>query len=427
MIQKKSQVLELSIESLSHEGKGVARHKGKVIFVEDAVPGDVLNADIDSSKRKMAMAHNVGLITVSEHRCEAKCRYFQQCGGCTQQHIDVDTQIEFKQKNLHQQLQRETSQILDSEIWQAPLVAEQWFYRHRIRMQRKGEALGFFQSKTNRLIDVSECLVIDQRLNDLLPPVRKLMKSISKRCTEVVLDVDSTGNLALMLVAKQPLQAGELESIKESDIAKTVSVFVHNGKTLQFSYPENAKALNITLNDVTINYWPWHFSQAHLKLNQQMIEQAISWLNIQKDDTVFDLFSGVGNFSLPLARACKKVVAIEGLDELTEQAQSNAMLNNLANTEFFTANLFEAKRWAERLSGSEKLVIDPPRAGALFLCEQIVKTKVKEVLYVSCNPATLARDSAVMLAAGFEIKKACVMDMFAHSNHIESMILFSRS
>ncbi|PMM33403.1 23S rRNA (uracil(1939)-C(5))-methyltransferase [Vibrio splendidus] len=418
------------VERMDHNGAGIAYQKNKPVFIDGALPGEQVVIQLTESKSKFSRAKLIKLLKPSELRLTPFCKHFNQCGGCHLQHLGYSSQVEHKSQSLtHLMGQYQTA---NTEVVE-PIVGDETGYRRRARISlfvdKKTQQLqfGFRKKQSKQIENITDCAVLDPRLNVLLPKLKSLLNTFS--------NLTSLGHVELVLGDTGPVMVlRHLKPLVEKDEQVLIALAKAEGATL-YTMPETDKLVRLvgdapaySETGVTLPFEPNHFIQVNQKVNQQMVAQAIEWLEPQADERVLDLFCGLGNFSLPIAQQSAFVVGVEGVDEMVQQATSNATLNQLSNTEFYQANLEEelsSQPWAKERF--DKILLDPARAGASGIVDQISGLGAKRVVYVSCNPATLARDSESLEKQGYQLAKLGMLDMFPHTSHLESMALFIKA
>lgn len=418
------------VERMDHNGAGIAYQKNKPVFIDGALPGEQVVIQLTESKSKFSRAKLIKLLKPSELRLKPFCKHFNQCGGCHLQHLGYASQVEHKSQSLtHLMSQYQTA---NTEVVE-PIVGDETGYRRRARISlfvdKKAQQLqfGFRKKQSKQIENITDCAVLDPRLNVLLPKLKSLLNTFSNLTSlgHVELVLGDTGSVMVLR---------HLKPLVEKDEQALIALAKAEGATL-YTMPETDKLVRLvgdapaySETGVTLPFEPNHFIQVNQKVNQQMVAQAIEWLEPQADERVLDLFCGLGNFSLPIAQQSAFVVGVEGVDEMVQQATSNATLNQLSNTEFYQANLEEelsSQPWAKERF--DKILLDPARAGASGIVDQISGLGAKRVVYVSCNPATLARDSESLEKQGYQLAKLGMLDMFPHTSHLESMALFIKA
>ena len=428
--------VRVTIEGLSHDGRGVARVDDKTVFVEGALAGEEVSF-LYVERRK---SYDVGAVSEvhmpSPDRVIPRCPHFGVCGGCVLQHMHEERQIEAKQQVLLDNFER-LGKVAPEQV-ATPLTGPHWGYRRKARLgiryvPKKGGALvGFRERRSPYIVDMHRCEVLHPTVGELIDPLRDLISGLDARSRiaqiEVAVDDSQT---ALAFRNLDPLSEGDRNKL-------TVFARDHNLRIyLQPSGPDSVIPLwpeSITLNyelasyDVRFRFLPTDFTQVNSDINRQMIDRALAWLEVSSDDRVLDLFCGLGNFTLPLARSCKEVVGVEGNRDLIARARENAIENALENVEFHVADLsgeLEKAPWWK--GGFDKVLLDPARDGAEQTLSHIAALGVGRIVYVSCNPSTLARDAGILVNEyGYSMELAGVMDMFPHTAHVESIALFTR-
>ena len=444
----------ISIKALDAEGRGVGYlpnedgTPGKVVFVEDALPGETVRCEILKRKSKWELARTVSLIRESAMRVKPACPSFGICGGCSMQHLEPAAQVAIKQRVLEDNLWH-IGRVRPERILR-PIHGPYWGYRFRARLSvnyvpKKGGILVGFREKQSRYIaDMKQCPVLPAHISDMLVPLRELIGSLSIfrqiPQIEVAIGNDRSGLVtALLLRIMAPLTAADEQTLKEfadrhhvqwwlqSKGPDTVTLFYPDENRLQYWLPEF---------DVEMPFKPGDFTQVNHRINQVLVSRAIRLLGIKAGHRVADLFCGLGNFSLPMARFAGELVGIEGSDTLTQRAREAAIRNGLQDkTRFETRNLFDMTEdeWVA-MGAFDRVLIDPPRDGAASVCQSIAalddehkRFRPERIVYVSCNPSTLARDAGILAGSGhYRLVAAGVVNMFPHTSHVESMAVFER-
>lgn len=429
---------QLLIESLSIEGRGVAKSNGKTLFVEGALPGEEVTAKITQDHKSYAQAQLVKVVTSSDQRIDAQCEHYNHCGGCQLQHLSAQAQLTHKQQAvLSLLLHNAKTTPLSIE---PALESSAYHYRRSARigvnqLHQSGLAIvGFRRANSAKLLQVSSCKILPENLTNLFNELRDSLDEIdnAKAITHVeLLQGDSIGALTFRCKALLNNAAKKrLLALLENISAKGISFqgfLKYDDKTVALA--QYSEQLTYTVNDLQLSFESGDFLQVNTQVNQQMINRAIEWLAISKNDYILDCFSGLGNFSLPLSEQAGQVIGVEGSEKMVERATLNAQLNTIDNCQFFCANLSEdiqVHNWVN--NPFNKLVLDPPRSGASELINHIFSSSIGQqlthILYVACDPSSLARDTKLLNENGFEMVKFCVMDMFPNTTHIESMALF---
>ncbi len=429
------------IESLDQEGRGVAHVDGKALFIEGALIGEDVGYSTYRRKPNYELAQVGTIHRPSSSRVRPQCAYFGTCGGCGMQHLEATAQVAVKQRALEDALWHigrvRAEQIL------APIHGPAWGYRHRARLAvrdvaKKGEVLvGFHEKRSSFVADMRSCEVLPRRISDLLVPLRRLVQSLSvrHRLPQIELGAghrDGEPVDVLVLRVLEALRPQDIEHIARFADRHGVRFYEQPGgpDTARPLYPA-ADVLAYTLPEfgLTLPFRPTEFTQVNAAVNRVMVRRAVALLDPRPDERVGDLFCGLGNFTLPIARRGARAIGVEGNAGLVARARANAAANGLAaTTEFRAADLFaigaaDFAAWG-RL---DKLLIDPPREGAMAVVKALPSDQVRRIVYVSCNPATLARDAAVLAGGrGYRLAAAGVINMFPHTAHVESMALFVR-
>ncbi|WP_038369772.1 23S rRNA (uracil(1939)-C(5))-methyltransferase RlmD, partial [Brackiella oedipodis] len=430
----------LSIESLDMEARGIARRDGKTIFVEGALPHEQVLAKTFKKKSSYEMAQTQQVLKSSSLRVPPACPNFGVCGGCAMQHLDATAQVAIKQRVLEDNFKHIGKLKIPTVM--APMYGPFWHYRFRARLsvryvRKKDEVLiGFREKKSHFVTNMSECLVLPEAVSDLLPKLRQLFTQLSIKEAIPQLEV-CVGEAVIVLVIRhmQPIPEEDMLKLRQFAQAYGVSWWSQSkgpDKVKPFEAADVDK-LYYSLPQFGLNmkYLPTDFTQVNPYINRALVSKALRLLQVQAEDRVADLFCGLGNFSLPLATQVRQVVGIEGSDRLTTRALAAAAEHGLAHKlSFSTLNLFEIDvQWLRDLGYFDRILIDPPREGALAVSQALAQLdaheRPKRIVYVSCNPATLARDAAELVhQGGYRLHSAGVVNMFPHTAHVESIAVF---
>jgi len=430
------------IESLSHEGRGIARVEGKTVFVNGALPGEDALFQYKKQRPKYDEAHALEITNPAVERVEPKCEFFGLCGGCSLQHMQHDKQIEHKQSVLMEQLGHIGKVKPKSVI--PPLMGPVWGYRHKARLgvkyvEKKERVLVGFREKYSPFVaDMKSCEVLHPSVGTLIEPLQCLITELSliKQIPQIEVAI---GDEVTALIFRHLADFTDEDIRKLSAFAKhhNIDIYLQSGG-LDSVVPlpgTTARQLSYALPefDVMLNFLPTDFTQVNLEINRAMVPRALELLDVNSEDSVRDLFCGIGNFTLPLARKAANVLGIEGEHGLVERAKQNAAFNNINNVEFHAIDLAKDDLNEDFSNidffrgGFNKLLLDPARNGAQEVIEKMNLKSVERIVYVSCNPSTLARDAGVLVNdKGFKLEQAGVMDMFPHTTHVESIAVFSR-
>lgn len=416
----------VEITALSHDGRGIARLDGKAMFIEDALPGESVRFRIHRRRREYDEAQVTEVLQASPQRVEPRCRHFGICGGCALQHLAPEAQVAAKQQTLLDNLERIGG--LKSERIAAPLLGPVWGYRRRARLSAyrdpSGKVLvGFTERHRHRVTDILHCDVLDPKVGGLIDRLSELLSglSIPDKIPQLEVSVGDDATVLAMRVMAAPSDAdrAQLATFGEQHGLRIILQGEGTPPELHYRLPEPG---------VEIAFQPADFIQVNGEMNRRLVQLAVDALDPQLDEDVLDLFSGLGNFTLPLARRAKSAVGVESEAGLVTRARQNAASNGFTNADFETANLFDEKQhgqWAKRQYA--RILLDPPRAGAREIIAQFPKLKARRIVYVSCHPATLARDAQLLAEQGWRLTQAGVLDMFPHTAHVESMAVFDRS
>ncbi|ENR0239473.1 23S rRNA (uracil(1939)-C(5))-methyltransferase RlmD [Klebsiella aerogenes] len=417
------QIITVTVNDLDPFGQGVARHQGKALFVPGLLPQEQAEVVLVEDKKQYARAQVKRRLNDSPQRVAPRCPHFGVCGGCQQQHASIELQQQSKRAALSRLMKRDVDDII---------AAEPWGYRRRARLslnyQPKTQQLqmGFRKANSSEIIDVVQCPVLVPQLEALLPAVRECLTSLqSQRQLGHVELVQADNGPLMVLRHTAALTAADKEKLERFSQTHGLSLYL----APQSEILEHIRGDEpwYTSDGLRLVFSPRDFIQVNDGVNQKMVRTALAWLDIQPQDRVLDLFCGMGNFTLPLAKAAASVVGVEGVPALVAKGRENAALNELQNVTFFHENLEEdvtRQAWAKH--GFDKILLDPARAGAPGVMAHIIKLAPRRMVYVSCNPATLARDSEALLQAGYRIQRLAMLDMFPHTGHLESIVLFER-
>ena len=440
------------IEDLSHDGRGVTHIDGKTVFVEGALKGEEVSFLYVEKKRSYDVGATQEVHRAAAERVEPRCAVFGTCGGCALQHMAAEEQILAKQEVLLENFER-IGKVSPAEVL-PPLTGPHWGYRRKARMgvryvAKKGRVLiGFREKRAPYIVDMHRCEVLHPSVGERLDELSELIGSLqaAARIAQIEVAVDDS-QTALVFRNLEPLEESDREKMIAFAQAHDMRFFLQPGgpDSVEPLWPEQTQ-LSYALPefDVRFNFTPTGFTQVNTDINRKMVPYAIELLQVQPDERVLDLFCGIGNFTLPLARRAKSVVGVEGLEILVQRARENAALNGIDNVEFHVADLAKEVEllpwWSQRHDtsghaepsdhehkGFDKVLLDPARDGAMEAIPHIAKLGVKRIVYVSCNPATLARDAGILVNEyGYTLEKAGVMDMFPHTAHVESIALFTK-
>ena len=438
--------VEVTIESLSQDGKGVAHIDDKTVFIEGALPEEKVTFIYTSKRRSHDEGRVYEVLQASAERVEPKCQYFSICGGCNLQHLHPEAQIKHKQRAMLDAL-KHIGHVQPVEIFK-PMIGEQWGYRRKARLGvrhvRKKERVlvGFREKQGGFLADIASCEVLHESVGKNLQAFQDLIYGMDAReqlpQIEVAVgdgdgDGDGDGNNATALIVRH------LEPFSGSDVKKWIAFaklyqyqlyFQPKGPdTVHLVYPDRAELFyQHPQFNTKVYFRPQDFFQVNSSINRQMVPRAVELLQLKGDEQVLDLFCGLGNFTLPIARHAAQVTGIEGDDSMVARARQTAQANQIDNTRYYSCNLMgdmQGEPWLKQQY--DCILLDPPRSGAKEVIEHFAKLNAKRIVYVSCHPATLARDADTLVNThGYTLLGAGIMDMFPHTAHVESIAVFER-
>lgn len=425
------------IESWSHDGRGVARVDGKIVFIDAALPGEELEFIYTDIRRNYAEGKVTKLLTYSDDRSEPECPHYGVCGGCNLQHVKSNRQISIKQGLLVEQLKR-IGKINTFELWE-PLIGPYWGYRRKARVgvkyvAKKGRVLvGFRERRQQFLADIKSCKVLHFTVGERLMALSDIFGqlTIKTKIPQIEVAVGDTQTVLAIRVLQFPT---DNDKRLLAEFAREHKIIIY----LQPKGPDSIVALSpehpilpqyrLPDLDIEFQFKPSMFIQVNAEINQQMIGRVLTALELNVNDIVLDLFCGLGNFTLPMARRAALVVGVEGDQSLLEQAQVNAQKNHIANVKYYAADLTQDQSnalWAQYKFN--KILLDPSRSGAAEILALFKQWMPELIAYISCNPSTLARDANILVnEQGYRLLKAGVMDMFPQTTHVESIALFAQ-
>jgi 23S rRNA (uracil1939-C5)-methyltransferase len=428
----------VSVESLDQEGRGVAHADGKVVFIEGALPGETVTYSPYRRKPTYEFATLGEVVKASALRTEPPCEFFGRCGGCSLQHFDARAQVAVKQRVLEDTL-RHIGKVVP-EVMLPAIHGPTWGYRERARLSaryvvKKGRALvGFRERRRSYVADMTSCQVLLPHVSALLEPLRHTLGALTirERLPQIEVAVGE-GATVLVLRILQPLAAGDLALLREFAETHDVRFYLQprGPDSIYPIPPEPETDLYYTLPefDLKIRFSPTEFTQVNMAVNRVLVRRAVQLLDPQPGEHVADMFSGIGNFALAIARRGARVLGVDGSVALARRAAANAAANGLADsTKFHTGNLFEIDTDGLAVLGRfDRMLIDPPREGAIELVKSLAGDAPHRIVYVSCNPATLARDAALLVhTRGYRLAAAGMVNMFPHTSHVESIVLLER-
>ncbi len=422
----------VTIDRLATDGRGVARPAGKTVFVVGALPGEVVDVRYSAVHKNYDEAVCVMVKDASANRVTAQCAHYQNCGGCNLQHLSYDEQLLVKQDGLQQQLNH---LLIDDKhgplILSEAVVGQAYQYRHRARLtvtaNKKNFKIGFKQSASHQTVDIERCEVLYPELSQLIAAIKHCISRLKGRSSieQLLLVEDGDSHIYAQLISKKMLPQNDLDVLQ--DLAKsqlTIECALQESGKPYWQSQIKQPFYKLEKYNITIPFTINDFTQINPVINQQMIDRACDWLSLSDSDVVADFFCGVGNFSLPIARYAKQVFGYEVVDQMVDKATSNAVLNKLDNIEFSAVDLFKQSLPNQLLFN--KALLDPPRAGAEFLCRELSQLNLDCLIYVSCNPISFFRDAKILLEGGYTIDKMSMIDMFPQTAHVELIASFSK-
>ena len=430
--------LTLAIESIDHEGQGIARNEGKTVFVDGALAGETVAVRITRSKPNYDKAVVEHVIKASPFRVVPLCPHFGVCGGCSMQHLDARAQLAAKQRVLEDNLQH-IGKVKAEQVF-PPIEGSHWGYRHRARISVRFVAkkdtvlVGFHEKKSSFVADMRECHVLPPHVSALLMPLRALIGGLTIRDRAPQIEY-AEGDAMPVLVLRnlEPVPEADIRALKAFAAEHRVQWYLQpKGPETAQPLPAEAHTLGYQLTEFGLRYsfQPTEFTQVNPGINAMLVRCAVRLLDLQPTDRVGDLFCGLGNFTLPIAQRAAFTLGIEGSASLIARARENAASNGLTDkTDYGVADLFElSDDWFDRLPTLNKLLIDPPRDGALAVVKALptaASGRLQRIVYVSCSSSTLARDAAILVhEKGYRLRGAGVANMFPHTAHVESIALF---
>ncbi|ASG68487.1 23S rRNA (uracil(1939)-C(5))-methyltransferase [Francisella halioticida] len=438
----KEGIFEAEIMSLSHDGRGIAKVDGKTTFIPFTLPGEVVKFEYTFSKAKFDEAKIVEYIKKSPDRITPKCDFFELCGGCNLQHISNNAQVEHKQETLLNQLKYIGEGVQPKNVLEPLLTDNTEGYRNKARLgvryvTKKGKILVGFRERNGRfLAEIDRCIVLNPLVGEKINEIAKFIESLSiyNQIAQLEIAIDDN-RPAIIFRHLEPFTNEDLAKLKSFGQENNYWIYLQSKgpDTIYRLHPDRenlpTKLSYEPIDGIEISFEPNDFTQVNNDINKKMIKKAIELLDISKEDSIIDLFCGLGNFTLPISKYAKAVIGVEGESTMVQRAIETAQHNSISNVKFYAANLFESFEDKEWFSNFEynKMLLDPPRAGAQEVCQAIEKFNVEKIVYISCNTATLARDAGILVnQKGYKLVSAGVMDMFPHTMHVESIAVFEK-
>ena len=424
------------IDSLSHDGRGIARINGKTVFIDGAMAEETVRFRYLKRHRRFDEGVVIDVVNAAPQRTPARCQHFGHCGGCNLQHMPSEQQLSHKQSVFLEQLQHIAA--TQPEHLLPPLTGPQWGYRHKARLgvryvEKKASVLVGFREKNGRYVaELNDCAILAPNAAKLIQPLRELIQQLHARQQIAQLEV-AVGETTVALIVRHLVELDDHDQQAWLQFAKQHGCHIYwqpgGPDTITRFWPTTGpERLNYQLpnHDLNFQFYPTDFTQVNPELNQNMVDQSLQLLAPSAEDTILDLFCGLGNFSLALARYAKHVTGVEGSQAMVDRGYENANLNQINNVEFYCADLSKPptdQTWTQRLY--DKVLLDPPRTGAQAIVHNIDRFMPQKILYVSCNTATLARDTQILVQEkGYHLETAGIMDMFPQTSHVEAMALF---
>jgi 23S rRNA (uracil1939-C5)-methyltransferase len=424
------------VTDLSHDGRGVAHLDGKAVFIDDALPGDTVRFRHRRKRRAWDQGELLEILEPAPERVDPPCPAFGRCGGCALQHLDPQAALERKHQGLLNELRLKAR--VNPEQVDAPVSGPLWNYRRRARLgaryvPRKGGVLvGFRERRHAYIADMLECRVLPQHISDQLPALRELLGSLARpdRIPQIEVAV-ADAQSALVFRNLDPLGAEDQQRLREYSLQSGMQVFLQPGNLESVTplEPVNPPPLVYSLprHQVEIHFRPTDFIQVNAEINSAIVDRVVEVLAPAPEERVVDFFCGLGNLTLPLARRAAFVHGLEWLPGLVARARQNAAHNDIENVSFDACDLEQGPPKDMDLSGFTKWLVDPPRTGALAVVQALEKSRPERLVYLSCNPATLARDAGMLVHQfGYRMTRVGVFDMFPHTTHVESLAVFDK-
>ncbi len=426
------QAVSLTVTGMDHQGRGIAKHKNKVCFVSGALSNEIVKAKLTEDKARYCTAKTLKVEQASDARVKPFCEHYHQCGGCQLQHLRLDQQLVEKQIAVSQLFAKFAK--LDDMAWQQPLLSESSHYRRSARLAvmydkaAKRMRVGYRAQNSKQIVSINKCPVLSQVFDDVFSQFDTLLNSHHelRSVSHIQLCQADEQNFVILRHTKT-ISESLKQTIIEIGLAQQWQVIFQGESHLIEHDHLPMPFYRLPTQQLKFEFGLENFIQVNAKVNQAMLTQAVDWLNLNGDEQVLDLFCGIGNFSLVVAKCAKSVIGVEGVSSAVAMARQNAQTNQIANAQFHCFDLTQTIEQAPWFSKKlDVLLLDPSRTGALAILEQLPLKQFKTILYVSCDPVTLARDSAIISQAGFSLQKIGLMNMFPHTGHIETMALFQR-
>lgn len=424
-----------TIESLSHEGRGIAHEGGKTIFLDNALPGE--EVEFIYTHRRSKFSSGIATRTLKPSKCRVApiCIYYNQCGGCSFQHLSVIDQLNFKEKVFLEQMKHVNGVVLEKV--DRRITGPGTNYRNRARLsvkyvEKKQQLLIGFHEKNGRYVnDIEECSILDSQIGRKLIELRSVIRSLSI-CKQIAQLEVACGSeiIALVLRNLQPFSPDDLTLLESFSREHIIEIYCQPGglNTVTLVAGSNRKlSYSLFKHDIEIFFGPTDFIQTNSAINVQLVDLVVELLDLNSSEKILDLFCGIGNFTLPIAKRANKVVGVEGVETAVIGAKKNAIYNGLTNVDFYhddlSSDFWDQKEW---VGTYDAVLLDPPRTGAEKICGKIEIFSAKKIIYVSCNLATLTRDTHILLSKGYKIFFTSIADMYPHTKHLELVTVFVR-
>ena len=430
--------IEARVEDLTHDGSGVVKVEEKVYFVDGALPGELVEFQPEKKRKGKHTGKLLKVLTSSEDRVEPECEYFGVCGGCVMQHLSENAQLHYKEKILFDNLSR-LGKV--EPVNRMPMITGSTkHYRRKARLgvkfvpKKGGILVGFRERKSSFITSLDKCLTLDRGVSDLLPDLHHLISGMSNNNRIPQIEIASGDeDLSMIIRHMEPLNENDESLLTNFSRVNNINVYSQSAglNSIKPIFPLSPEPLSYSLPDfdLTLNFSPYDFIQVNSDLNNKMVAKAVELLELKGSDRVLDLFCGLGNFTLAIAKSAGNVLGVEGDQNLVRQGAENAVQNNIPNAQFDKYDLY-GEGIASQQFGQDinKILLDPPRSGALQVVTQLIpKLRPEKIVYVSCNPATLARDADELVNNnGYLLTHAGAIDMFPHTAHVESIAVFER-
>jgi 23S rRNA (uracil1939-C5)-methyltransferase len=432
--------IEAQIEALSHEGRGITSIEGKKAFILGALIGEKVRFKITASKKGYDEGEVLEVLEASPLRVEPPCVYFGQCGGCNLQHLNIEAALKHKEQVVLDNLLH-MGQVIPEQILPA-ISSSAKDYRRKARLgvryviKKESLLIGFRERTSNRIAIMDSCHILDKRVSHLISPLKAFIRGLDGFDSIAQIEVATSDEcVALVIRHLKPLsETDQIAWIHFAEQHHSINLAIYlqpkGPESVHKLYPIDANIfLKYKQDDIVFQFHPLDFVQVNAEVNQKMLAQALKLLECEANDQILDLFCGLGNFTLPIAKKVQNVIGVEGSDTAIQRAKMNAEHNAIHNVKFYVKDLtkpFDEKdEWVHQ--AYTKIILDPPRTGAKEIVECIERWSAKKIVYVSCNPTTLARDAHILVhEKGYKLKSMGVMDMFPHTAHIETMMLFEK-